>query len=194
MKSPLTSSLRWQTTINKNAITYMKDILDKLPNLAKKSEHETKKFLNHLQHKPPKDLDEVMENFHEETFQRTDCMQCANCCKTTGPLFLRPDIDRISKYLKMKPTDFETRFLHQDEDNDVVLQQLPCVFLNADNACNIYDVRPRACKEFPHTDRKKFYQINHLTLKNVAICPATYEIVEKMKQLYAAKNEDRLRK
>ncbi|MDZ4149049.1 MAG: zinc/iron-chelating domain-containing protein [Flavobacteriales bacterium CG_4_9_14_3_um_filter_40_17] len=172
----------------------MKDLLDKLPGLAKKSERETKKFLNHLQHKPPKDLDKVMENLHEETFRKTDCMQCANCCKTTGPLFLRPDIDRISKYLKMKPTDFETQFLHQDEDNDVVLQQLPCVFLNADNTCNIYDVRPRACKEFPHTDRKKFYQINHLTLKNVSICPATYEIVEKMKLLYAAKNEDRLRK
>jgi len=172
----------------------MKDILDKLPGLAKKSERETKKFLNHLQHKPPKDLDKVMENLHEETFCKTDCMQCANCCKTTGPLFLRPDIDRISKYLKMKPTDFETQFLHQDEDNDVVLQQLPCVFLNADNSCNIYDVRPRACKEFPHTDRKKFYQINHLTLKNVAICPATYEIVEKMKLLYAAKNEDKFRK
>lgn len=167
----------------------MKDLLDKLPVIAKKSEHETKKFLNHLKHKPPKDLDEVMGKLHEETFRKTDCMQCANCCKTTGPLFLRPDIDRISKYLKMKPTDFETRFLRQDEDNDVVLQQLPCAFLNADNSCNIYDVRPRACREFPHTDRKKFYQINHLTLKNVAICPATYGIVERMKQLYAAKND-----
>lgn len=171
--------------------SYMIEFLQKLPDLAKKSQRETKKFLNHLKQKPPKDLDDVMEKLHEETFRKVDCMLCANCCKTTGPLFLRPDIDRISKYLKMKPTDFETRFLHQDEDNDVVLQQLPCAFLNADNSCNIYDVRPRACREFPHTDRKKFYQINHLTEKNVAICPATYEIVERMKQLYVAKNEER---
>lgn len=170
---------------------YMIEFLQKLPDLAKKSQRETKKFLNHLKQKSPKDLDEVMEKLHEETFRKIDCMLCANCCKTTSPLFLRPDIDRISKYLKMKPTDFETRFLHQDEDNDVVLQQLPCAFLNADNSCNIYDVRPRACREFPHTDRKKFYQINHLTEKNVAICPATYEIVERMKQLYVAKNEER---
>ncbi len=41
----------------------------------------------------------------------------------------------------------------------------------------IYDVRPKACREFPHTDRKKFHQIADLTLKNVAICPAAYNIV-----------------
>jgi Fe-S-cluster containining protein len=46
----------------------------------------------------------------------------------------------------------------------------------------IYDVRPKACREFPHTDRKKFHQIADLTLKNVAICPAAYNIVEEMKK------------
>jgi Fe-S-cluster containining protein len=43
-------------------------------------------------------------------------------------------------------------------------------------------VRPKACREFPHTDRKKFYQIADLTLKNVEICPAAYNIVEEMKR------------
>jgi Fe-S-cluster containining protein len=46
----------------------------------------------------------------------------------------------------------------------------------------IYDVRPKACREFPHTDRKKFQQITDLTLKNVAICPAAFNIVEEMKK------------
>ncbi|NNF82412.1 MAG: YkgJ family cysteine cluster protein, partial [Flavobacteriaceae bacterium] len=61
-------------------------------------------------------------------------------------------------------------------------QQVPCSFLESDNKCSIYDIRPKACREFPHTDRKKFHQINHLTLKNVAICPAAFNIVERMKQ------------
>jgi Fe-S-cluster containining protein len=43
-------------------------------------------------------------------------------------------------------------------------------------------VRPKACREFPHTDRKKFQQIANLTLKNVEICPAAFNIVEKMKE------------
>jgi len=66
-----------------------------------------------------------------------------------------------------------------------VLQELPCSFLGADNACSIYDVRPKACREFPHTDRKKFHQLTDITLQNVAICPAAFDIVEKMKERVA---------
>jgi Fe-S-cluster containining protein len=73
-------------------------------------------------------------------------------------------------------------YLRLDEDNDYVLQSVPCSFLGADNYCSIYEVRPKACREFPHTDRKKFQQISNLTLKNVAICPAAFNIVEEMKK------------
>jgi Fe-S-cluster containining protein len=63
-----------------------------------------------------------------------------------------------------------------------VLQSVPCTFLDSENACMIYDVRPKACREFPHTDRKKFQQITDLTLKNIPICPAAFNIVEEMKK------------
>jgi len=78
----------------------------------------------------------------------------------------------------MKPSDFETKYLRIDEDNDKVLQNLPCFFLNEDNTCSIYDVRPKACREYPHTDRKKVYQINNLTIKNTIICPAAFTWLE----------------
>ena len=81
----------------------------------------------------------------------------------------------------MKAVDFEQKFLKIDEDQDKILQNLPCWFLDADNTCSIYEVRPKACREFPHTDRKKIYQINHLTIKNTLVCPAAFEFVEKMK-------------
>jgi hypothetical protein len=81
----------------------------------------------------------------------------------------------------MKTQAFIDQFLRVDEDRDYVLQSVPCTFLGADNYCSIYEVRPKACAEFPHTDRKKFQQISNLTLKNVAICPAAFNIVEKMK-------------
>ena len=123
-----------------------------------------------------------MQELHEGEFHRTDCLTCANCCKTTGPLFTKADVERISKHLKLKPQQFIERYLRLDEDNDHVLQQVPCTFLGSDNYCSIYDVRPKACREFPHTDRKKFHQISQLTLKNVAICPATFNIVETMKK------------
>ena len=148
--------------------------------LQKQKEH--KKFLDSLKKKPPKNLDYVVQETHDQVFEKIDCLKCANCCKTTGPLFTPKDVERIAKHLKMKIADFEDKFLRTDEDQDQVLQNLPCWFLNEDNTCSIYDIRPKACREFPHTDRKKFQQISNLTLKNVEICPAAYNIVEEMKK------------
>ncbi|WP_410497360.1 YkgJ family cysteine cluster protein [Chryseobacterium sp. POL2] len=150
---------------------------------AQQKSKEHQKFLEQIKKKPPKNLDYLVEDLHEETFEEIDCLACANCCKTTGPLFTEKDKERIAKHLRMKISDFETKFLRLDEDNDWVLQSTPCFFLDPnDNKCNIYDVRPKACREYPHTDRKKIYQINNLTLKNTLICPAAYVFVEKLRK------------
>lgn len=156
--------------------------LNSLKKLAKDKHIENKKYFDKLKKKPPKSLDYVMQELHETEFKKTDCLSCANCCKTTGPLFTTADIERISKHLKLKPQQFIAQYLRIDEDQDYVLQQLPCHFLDTDNTCFIYEVRPKACREFPHTDRKKFQQISNLTLQNVAICPAAFNIVEAMKK------------
>lgn len=160
----------------------MDEVIRQLPKKAAEKHNENKKFFARLRKKPPKHLDYVMQELHEAEFKSTDCLSCANCCKTTGPLFTNSDIERISKHFRMKPQKFVARYLRVDEDNDHVLQQVPCTFLGPDNLCSIYDVRPKACREFPHTDRKKFHQISQLTLKNVALCPAAFNIVEEMKK------------
>ena len=160
----------------------MKDIIRKLPEKAKQKHSENKKFLQQLRKRPPKNLDVTMQLLHQEEFSRTNCLECANCCKTTGPLFTDSDIVRIAKFFRDKPQQFIKNYLRIDEEGDYVLKQVPCAFLGADNYCSIYEVRPKACREYPHTDRKKFYQINDLTLKNVAICPAAFNIVEAMKK------------
>ena len=160
----------------------MQDLINNLPKLAKDKHKENKTFFAKLKKKPPKQLDYIMQDLHEAEFERTDCLECANCCKTTGPLFTPKDIERVAKHFKMKQKQFIETYLRLDEENDYVLQSVPCTFLGSDNYCSIYESRPKACREFPHTDRKKFQQISNLTLKNVAICPAAYNIVEDMKQ------------
>jgi len=156
--------------------------METLQKLAKDKYKENKKYFDKLKKKPPKDLDNIVQEIHDVEFKKIDCLTCANCCKTTGPLFTRADIDRIAKYLRLKPRQFIDQYLHVDEDQDYILQKLPCTFLDHNNSCTIYDIRPKACKDFPHTDRKKIYQIADLTLKNVAICPAAHNIVEVMKK------------
>ncbi len=132
--------------------------------------------------KKKKGVDDLFHKKHEEAFREIDCLNCANCCKTTSPIFKRTDINRIAKNLGMKPTSFISEYLFQDNDGDYVLQSSPCTFLNDDNTCFIYDYRPQACAEYPHTDRKKMTQILDLTLKNTEVCPAVAKIVEEIKE------------
>jgi Fe-S-cluster containining protein len=160
----------------------MENIIKELPRRAKDKHKENKAFFNKLRQKPPKQLDYLMKELHDDEFERTHCLDCANCCKTTGPLFTQKDIERIAKHFKQKPHQFIDQYLRIDEDNDFVLKQVPCVFLGTDNYCSIYELRPKACREFPHTNRKKFHQITNLTLKNVSICPAAFNIVEALKK------------
>ena len=160
----------------------LKPTLNELSKLAKDKHIEKKKYVDKLKKKPPRDLDYQMQELHTAEFKRTDCLDCANCCKTTGPLFTSADIERISKHFKMKSQQFISQFLRVDEDNDYVLQSVPCHFLGDDNKCSIYEVRPKACRELPHTDRHKFQQIAAITLLNLPICPAAFNIVEAMKK------------
>ena len=137
-----------------------------------------KKMLKNLK---KKNLDTLFQNHHHEVFEEIDCLACANCCITTGPLILERDIDRISKSLRMKPSSFITEYLRRDEDNDWVFKTMPCPFLDSDNYCLIYDVRPKACSEYPHTDRKNIHQLFGKTLINSTICPAVGMILERIR-------------
>ncbi|GET44904.1 YkgJ family cysteine cluster protein [Capnocytophaga felis] len=156
--------------------------INTIQKLAKEKKDENQRFFTKLKKKPPKNLDYTVQEIHNEITEETNCLSCANCCKTTGPLLTNIDIERISKHLRIKPSDFITKYLKIDEENDYIFQLMPCPFLASDNYCLIYDVRPKACREYPHTDRKKIYQIANLTIKNTEICPIAYKVVEKMKE------------
>lgn len=158
--------------------------LKELKSLAKSKEQENKKFFARLKQKRPDDLDETVSELHDEVFEHTNCLQCANCCKTTSPIFYGRDIERAAKHLKMKSSDFVQQYLHIDEDGDYVLNSAPCPFLASDNYCMIYESRPAACREYPHTNARKFHRLFNITIRNTAVCPAVYEIVEKLKVTY----------
>lgn len=142
-----------------------------------------KKYLLSLKKKDPRKVDDAFHSLHEEVFEEVDCLQCANCCKTTSPIFYDADIDRLAKELRMKSVDFVAKYLKVDDDGDQVLKTAPCPFLGDDNYCSVYDARPKACREYPHTDRKKMVQILELTHKNTQVCPAVFEIVERLKKV-----------
>ena len=124
-------------------------------------------------------LDDLMQRHDQAVFSEVDCLTCANCCKTTGPLFRQEDIDRIAALLDMSVGAFILQYLEMVGDGDFVLQNLPCAFLDEENKCTIYEHRPLACATYPHTGQKNQKGIWALTLKNIEICPAALEVLRR---------------
>jgi len=157
-------------------------LLAELKSRATKAQAENKTMFERLRKKKPKDLDETVHELHEEVFEEIDCLSCANCCKSISPIITDRDIERLAKHFRMKVNDFIAEYLLRDNDGDYVYKSSPCPFLMPDNYCMVYEQRPKACREYPHTDRRKFHQILKLTLKNTFYCPAVYLVVEGLKE------------
>lgn len=151
---------------------------------AKANKKRNAKLFAILKKVKPKQLDTDFHTLHHDAFSCIDCLSCANCCKTTGPLFTTQDIDRISKHLKLSTSVFIETYLKIDEDGDFVLKQLPCPFLAPDNYCGIYEARPKACRTYPHTNQNGMHTILDLTKKNASICPAVGFIADKLQEKY----------
>jgi uncharacterized protein len=163
-------------------MNYTNESLTKLQVKGHSNLKSVKKVMTRLGKMNPRKLDDLMLQLHHNEFKKIDCLKCSNCCKTISPALNESDIRRMAATLKLKISEFNDRFLNIDDDGDYIFKQSPCPFLGEDNFCSVYESRPRACREYPHTDRKRFYQILDLTIKNYKVCPAVFNILEQLKQ------------
>lgn len=150
--------------------------------LARDAREENQRFFKRIRKKTPGNLDEIVHELHEEAFDSFDCLTCANCCSSISPMITDKDVERLAKALRLKPSRVIELYMHLDEDQDYVFNHAPCPFLLADNYCSVYESRPKACREYPHTDRRRFSQLLSLTLKNCEICPIVYIVTERLKE------------
>jgi Fe-S-cluster containining protein len=149
---------------------------------ARHTKSKMRRFLSKLEKESPKGLDKKIAVLEKEVWQETDCLTCANCCKTMTPTFTKQDMKRISAHFKMTVEEFQKKWLKKERggERDWLNKTEPCQFLNLkDNMCSIYEVRPADCAGFPHLS-KKFNDFVHIHKQNVEYCPATHRLVEKM--------------
>lgn len=158
----------------------------KLIDYAKSKKKENKKFLDRLKQLKPADLDRLTNQLHDEAFEHIDCLDCANCCRTTGPLLKNKDIERLADHFNLRPAEFTNTYLRIDEDHDYVFKKMPCPFLGTDQYCSVYEDRPTACRDYPHTQQRKIIQKLGITYHNTMICPAVAEVVEGLKKRYGS--------
>ena len=126
-------------------------------------------------------LDKLFKKHHQVVFENTDCLTCANCCRNYSPIIEPDEIPLLLTATNISSTDFFSNYIEMDEDGDFVFKSKPCPMLNFDsNKCTIYENRPKACREYPHTNMKDIK--NHLDIleKNIEICPAANSILERV--------------
>jgi uncharacterized protein len=141
------------------------------------------RVIKRLKKEDKKNIDTLFNEAHETVFAATNCLTCANCCKTTSPIFKSKEIDLIAKKQKTKSSVLFQTYFKIDTDGDIVLKKSPCLFLDEDNYCSIYAYRPQACSDYPHTQRKNMQSILNLTAKNAEVCPAVLNIFKKINTL-----------
>jgi Fe-S-cluster containining protein len=156
--------------------------------LFKKDYNQNKKalryFLTKIENNPPKNLDEIADKIDKELWAETNCLSCANCCKTMTPTYTFQDMKRISAHFNMKIKEFKAKWLYRDKKSkDWMNVSTPCQFLDSKtNKCTIYEIRPEDCEGFPHLAKKKMVHYIHVHKQNIKHCPATYRMVEKLKE------------
>lgn len=161
-------------------------INDEYKKLLEKAEKEyeiNRGFLMDLKKMRAKNLDREINALHDRAFEEIDCLQCGNCCRCLGPRFQEKDIKKLAKRFKMRPVAFEKKYLTVDEDEDWVFKEMPCPFIADDNYCLYYEDRPKACMDYPYTQKTRLRTFLKPTLENSLTCPAVYLIFKWLKEI-----------
>ena len=116
--------------------------------------------------------------------EQIDCRQCGNCCRQASAVVTERDVQRLAKFMGMKPGELIRDYTEPDEEEGRVLKKTDtgCVFL-VGNECSVYEARPHACEHFPHTVRgtgsiaSRMWQF----VDRASYCPIVYNTMEAWK-------------
>lgn len=147
---------------------------------AEKNKKQIGYLIEALRKQKRKDLDELFARHHDEAFEEIDCLECAYCCATTPVRILHREVEKLAKAVRMRPPTFRKHYLAEDEDQDQVFNAVPCPFLGGDKHCLIYENRPKACEQYPHTNEDKMKNKLGMTQTNAFICPAVALMMKNM--------------
>lgn len=157
--------------------------LKKFEKKAEKKKGKLIKFLKKLDDIVPENFDTIVAETDMAVWEDVHCLDCANCCKTMTPTYKPKDIKRIADHFGMTSKEFKDKWLYKEEDTgDWMNTSTPCQFLGKDNKCSIYEIRPADCAGFPHHYHREFDLYNDTYVGNIDRCPATFELVSRLKK------------
>ncbi len=83
------------------------------------------------------------------------CQRCGNCCRVEGYVRLRPgEADLLAEAMELPAGEFIDKYTHLTADRQCLSltekQDGSCIFLLKNNTCEINDLKPAQCRNFPH--------------------------------------------
>lgn len=154
--------------------------LQKIASLAEVKEEENFRFRSFLKKSDVKKTDRIVHNINERVSSQIDCTACANCCITSAINMDEEDIKTLSSFLGITEDEFEKQYTTKDEFGDITFEKAPCAFLK-DKKCTVYEVRPKACREYPHLHKEEFTTRLFGVISNCSVCPIVFNVFEKLK-------------
>lgn len=90
-------------------------------------------------------------------FDEKKCQDCGGkCCKGEGYVFLEvSECEKIAAFLQLSLDEFGMRYLRKVGNRYALIEpkdREECIFLDDNNKCTIYPVRPKNCRTFPFWD------------------------------------------
>ena len=159
----------------------------KINKVAERCYEENLEFRQFLkEHADPDKLDAQFKELHTELFANYDCCKCTNCCRAYTVVLNENDVEVISRHLGQSKKDFIDEYMEKSffDEGDYVMKTQPCIFLCEDGRCQINDIKPTTCREFPFTDRPDRISSLYSIIDFAQECPVVFEILERLKGIY----------
>lgn len=150
--------------------------------LGEKKREENLRFRRHLK---THGLNERrFRRIAEEIEEQIDCTICGNCCKVATARLTERDVERLARFLRIKPGVFERDYTENSEEEGMILRRTAagCVFLEG-TTCTVYDKRPASCQDFPHLVRGSGSFVSRMweMPDRACYCPIVYNALEAFK-------------
>lgn len=103
-----------------------------------------------------KELLEMYENIIQteplklKILKKVKCKKCGWCCRNQNAMLTIEDVKRLMVHFKYNYDQFSEKYL--DKKMKIPYLKSPCPFLDDENKCNIYHIRPKVCKIYPFVD------------------------------------------
>jgi len=157
--------------------------LVQIQRLGEKKKEENKRLRTHMKMRQP--AERVLRKIAEEIEEAIDCTECANCCRVATARVKDREVEILARHIGTTRKVFLRDYCEESADEGLILKRTEtgCVFLEG-NLCSVYEVRPRACEDFPHLAKGDGSLISRMweMPDRATYCPIAYHTLEAFKE------------